>query len=413
MKRFLTVLLLVSMVAHADSASEADLHYSLGVELYKQRRFEEALQHLLASNRLVPNANVAFNIALIYGRLERSTDAFNWYETYLHFEGLDSTRLQKGREAQDALKSKVAIINVTSSPPDVELFVDRTDLGSVGLAPRRLAVAPGTRKIIARTPGFRETTQTLEAKLGEVSELPLVMDPLRGSLAVLSTPAGAFVRREDTGEVLGVTPLTITLPVGSLGLRITIDGYVEQQRVVEIKDKTPTSLSVLLEQAASSVSVLSVTGTPEGARVKLGDRMLGKLPVTEQGLLPGTFLLVVETPTAEPFKKEVLLEAGAATRVEVHLVTEEDLKYRGLRWVGYGAGAAAVIVGAILGIVTLQQHNDFVGNPSRQLYDSVRTLNNSADGLLLGGVITLGLTALFDFVIFKAPQTRGTVNVVR
>jgi len=55
--------LLASTPALADDASEARLQYELGSELYKQKRFTEALERFIASNRLVPNPNVVFNIA--------------------------------------------------------------------------------------------------------------------------------------------------------------------------------------------------------------------------------------------------------------------------------------------------------------------------------------------------------------
>src|SRR3712207_4672043 len=90
----LTTALAVAVPARADDASEARLQYALGSELYKQKRFTEALERFIAANRRVPNPNVVFNIASIYvllGKREasknpkRSTEwyveAVNWTET--------------------------------------------------------------------------------------------------------------------------------------------------------------------------------------------------------------------------------------------------------------------------------------------------------------------------------------------
>ena len=86
-------------VAHADEASEAKLQYELGQEFYKQKRLPEAIDRFIASNRLVPNYNVVFNIASIYAAMakaelkrrqsatadEHFVEAYNWTETYLRF----------------------------------------------------------------------------------------------------------------------------------------------------------------------------------------------------------------------------------------------------------------------------------------------------------------------------------------
>ena len=72
--------------ARADDASEARLQYELGSELYRQKRFTEALERFIASNRLVPNPNVVFNIANIYvllGKRDASKNARRSSEWYV------------------------------------------------------------------------------------------------------------------------------------------------------------------------------------------------------------------------------------------------------------------------------------------------------------------------------------------
>ena len=60
-------------VARADDvADEADLQFKLGAEAYQKGDYKGALEHFLASNRLVANRNVEFNIARTYERC-RST----------------------------------------------------------------------------------------------------------------------------------------------------------------------------------------------------------------------------------------------------------------------------------------------------------------------------------------------------
>jgi tetratricopeptide (TPR) repeat protein len=64
-----------------DVADEAQFHFARGNQLYRQGRFEEALSELYASNRLVPNRNVRFNIARCLEQLKLYDEAFRaWSE---------------------------------------------------------------------------------------------------------------------------------------------------------------------------------------------------------------------------------------------------------------------------------------------------------------------------------------------
>src|ERR1043165_523790 len=72
--------LIASSIAHADGvADEADLQFTMGAESYTKGDFTGALQHFLASNRLVANRNVMFNIARAYEQLGRFPDAYRYY----------------------------------------------------------------------------------------------------------------------------------------------------------------------------------------------------------------------------------------------------------------------------------------------------------------------------------------------
>lgn len=398
--------------ARADTASEAELQYTLGTELYKQRRYQEALQHFIASNRLVPNANVVFNVAIIYGLLKREVDAYNWYETYLHFEGLDVAARTRGERARDALASKVAVLDVTTTPAGAELFIDRLDLGSVGVAPRRVAVVPGARLVLARAPGSSDGQVAVTAEVGAVTPAVVTLAPLEGVLVVESVPAGASVRREDTGETLGTTPLRRSFPVGEVRLLLFLEGHVDQQRVVTLKAGAEARLDVTLVMAASRVAALTVSGGPADARVVLRGKQLGGVPLTVQGLEPGTAALSVEADGHEPFQQALLLEAGGATRVDVQLAPLRQ-PARWLRWVGYGAGAVAVLTGLVLGGLSLSTRDQFFTAPTRERLLSTQRLAGAADGLVVGGVVTAGITLLLDLVIFPAPRTRGTVELAR
>src|ERR1700721_4277044 len=86
---FLLVLGLLgaSSRARADNlADEAQLEFELGADRYRAGDFREALEHFLASNRLVANKNVVFNIARTFEKLGRYADAHRYYTDALEEE---------------------------------------------------------------------------------------------------------------------------------------------------------------------------------------------------------------------------------------------------------------------------------------------------------------------------------------
>src|SRR6185369_17081064 len=92
--RFLHVWLLLCVfsvgtvsTARADGlADEADLQFQIGAEAYKKGDFTTALEHFLASNRLVANRNVMFNIARSYEQLGKFPESYRYYSDALRGE---------------------------------------------------------------------------------------------------------------------------------------------------------------------------------------------------------------------------------------------------------------------------------------------------------------------------------------
>ncbi|HEX7669383.1 MAG TPA: hypothetical protein VF395_07370, partial [Polyangiaceae bacterium] len=80
----LLAFLLVAGASRADDvADEADLQFRIGADRYTAGDYRGALEHFLASNRLVPNRNVVFNVARTYEKLERYPESFRYYTAAL------------------------------------------------------------------------------------------------------------------------------------------------------------------------------------------------------------------------------------------------------------------------------------------------------------------------------------------
>jgi biotin carboxyl carrier protein len=88
----LALVLAASSARANDTADEADLQFELGNTAYRDRNFLAALEHFLASNRLVPNRNVVYNVARAYEQLSRYADAHRYYTQALEGETDASAR---------------------------------------------------------------------------------------------------------------------------------------------------------------------------------------------------------------------------------------------------------------------------------------------------------------------------------
>lgn len=388
--------------ARADDASEAQLNFELGQSYYGQGRYLEALERFLTSYRLVENASVAFNIAQVYVLLDRSLDAYNWFETAIRLEPAPET-VALATTARDGLADDVAVVEITSTPAGAEIFVDRVELGAWGRAPRRVAVEAGARTVILRLDGHHDASVAVTATRGTIVPTALELVPITGTVAVTTSPPGARIVRDDTGEVLGVSPLVVELPVGERRLRAVVTGMVESTATVVVVEGERHEVELRLSHEASTVATLSITGT-EGARITLRGEALGAVPFTRADLEPGIAPLEVSADGLDTFRASLLLEAGSATRVAVELRPPPSWDWPIWRAVLYGGAGLLVASGAVVGGLALAQRDAFYASPSRTALDGIMPLALTSD-VLVGAGIVLGISTLIADLVSSPPSS--------
>jgi outer membrane receptor for ferrienterochelin and colicins len=405
-------LLLGTAPARADEASEAALQFELGSELYRQGRFEEALQRFIASNRLVPNANVVFNVAQTYRYLRRWRDAYNWFETYLVEFELDDRRRARGIAARDGLQRRVAVVEIRVTPPEATLYVTRRDLGAVGRGPRRLAVEAGTVRVLAAAEGYADAEATTTAVRGRVTPVTLTLERLRGVLRVRSEVEDAEVTLAD-GTALGPLPFEGRLDAGRYTVIVSAPQHLPETREVTLEPGATATLQVPLRVDPAQTAILTVDGTPDGARVRLDERELGIVPLSRSGLPPGQARLRVEAPGLEAVERSIALEAGSRTRAAVDLaVPYAESPRRRLRRGLYPAYGGVFAAGIAFGVAAFVTRGNLVDapNPDRATLDALRRLNLTADVLLISSVGLTAITVFLDLLI-QVPRSRMTVRV--
>ena len=135
-----------------DVADEAQFYFERGNQHYRQGRIEDALEAYYTSNRLVPNRNVAFNIARCLEQLKRYDEAFRaWAD--LEVQDPPPAEQATVRAAIDRLRPFLALVQVETRPPGAQIYVNRRDLGSLGQSPKRLALREGKATLILERDG--------------------------------------------------------------------------------------------------------------------------------------------------------------------------------------------------------------------------------------------------------------------
>ncbi len=165
-----------------DTADEADLLFRRGIAAYRERRIEDALADLLASNRLVPNRNVMFNIARCYEQLGSLPSAWRWYAQSATGEPDPDARAQAAA-ALDRITPQVALVDVSTDPPGATVFVERRDLGSRGTTPLTLALPAGPQKLIVALDGHADGEVTATLRNGERTSAAATLTPLAPTIA--------------------------------------------------------------------------------------------------------------------------------------------------------------------------------------------------------------------------------------
>jgi len=250
-----------------DLADEADLQFQLGADRYREGDYLGALEHFLASNRLVPNRNVSFNIARCYEQLKQYPAAFRYYGQALEGENDAQTR-GRVEASLDKITSHVAVLKIVTDPPGATVYIDRRDLGARGQSPRTLGLPPGRYKVIADLLNYESAESAeIEAPVARETVVTLTLVPklegLTGNLVVNADERGALI--EIDGRPRAFTPAIVNLPVGTHAVRISLKGFRAIEQTATVRPNDETKLDFVLTQAEEVTAASRATETVEDA----------------------------------------------------------------------------------------------------------------------------------------------------
>ena len=312
-------LALCAPVARADSiADEADFRFHRAATLYRQGKVEEALSEFLASNRLVRNRNVIFNIARSFEQLGHFNEAYRWYTEILGDEMPEADR----KDLLDALKRlrpSLALLQVQSAPPGATVYVDRKDLGARGQTPVTLALPPAKVTVMVELAGFRPFQQSLTLAQGRTAVVQPTLDRIYGALALEGDPADSEVRLEGETAPLEVSQGRARVVPGSHILTISAPGHAPEQVAVDVPADGTAPVRFKLLPLPPPAGALVVRANLDGALVRVDGKEAGFTPGVIDNVVVGMHRVEVLADGREPITQQVEVRNNERSFVDVKL----------------------------------------------------------------------------------------------
>jgi len=317
----------VAMVSFArpaqadDTADEADLQFQLGAERYEANDFKGALEHFLASNRLVPNKNVLFNIARTYEQLRRGPDAYRYYLLALEGEK-NPAAMKRVSDALARISPTVALLRVETDPPGGTVYLNRKDLGPRGEAPRVLALAEGKYKVIIEKAGYEVAeSDGVQVKIGQETKVELKLKQILGT-AKIEGEVGAQVKVDDENSAVACTvPCLLQVAPGRHTFLILKEGFQTTEITTDIPANEVTPVRARL---ASQTGAVVVSADVRDALITIDDQAVGFTPAV-LNVAVGTHTVRISQQGYRPVVQTIFVTTRKETKVDAQLAFVEEV----------------------------------------------------------------------------------------
>jgi outer membrane receptor protein involved in Fe transport len=302
-------------------ADEADLLFRRAALAYQRGDYEAALERFLASNRLVPNQNVVFNIAYTYERLGRYPEAYRYFMDARESER-DPDQLRRIDAALDVIARHVAVLRVESEPPGATLYLERKDLGAQGSTPRAFGLTPGAHLLLIELSGYypqRIELGSLQAT--EKRSLRVSLRPIVGSVRVEGEPSLVVKKGPEPSATGCSAPCTLELMPGERRLWLSRPGHRSAELPLLVEPERTLTVRPRLEPIQGS---LVLTTDEPAAQVEIDGRTSGFTP-TVVSLPIGAHRVRITHKGYRVVERTVDVSGGSEQTLNVVLTQDEQV----------------------------------------------------------------------------------------
>jgi hypothetical protein len=205
-------------------------------------------------------------------------------------------------------------------------------------------VPPGKHTLKLSKPLHYTVVKEIELEPGILHDLSFELKPNYGSISISSNPKGARIMLNDRQEI-EKTPLTISpLQSGQYNLTLSLLDYRDYTQPITISDGVETKINAQLTPA---FGWLSISSTPTGAQVFLGNREVGTTPLSEFRNHSGDYILSLKKPFYKEYQEMITIEDGKPLVQDVSLLAD----FGRLTVQGFPEGAKIMVDGVSRGKV--------------------------------------------------------------
>ncbi len=205
---------------------------------------------------------------------------------------------------------------VVSEPEGAAIYIDGRDSGKK--TPELLAgLAAGTHRLALRKGVTHGAVTDVEVEAGELKNLTLKLERLKGEVYVKVRPFGSavFLDRKKIGQ----SPVKRKVNTGNRALEVRREGYRKLSRSVRVEFGKTAEVSDRL--VAIPTGTLVVTSRPPGARISIGKRSLGKTPRAVR-LYEGRYTITLRKEGYKPATRTALVRGDRKSTLLAVLVVE-------------------------------------------------------------------------------------------
>jgi Protein kinase domain/PEGA domain len=230
---------------------------------------------------------------------------------------------------------------ISSEPDGANISIE----GRAGTSqtPQTLAsLAPGTYKVTVSKPGYATETRSIEVLSDKRSLLAVKLTPLKATLKVATSPAGAriLIDGKESGKF---SPAEFTLDPAVHRISVLKEGYFEATTEMKLVAGQATSYAPSLKAAgrtdnikvvgsgfkklfgggsSEGLSRIEIKTEPKGAQVVINGNTLPKSTPFEIQLEPGNYEITVQKDGYKPIHKSLTTQPNDKLRIDEQLTQQ-------------------------------------------------------------------------------------------
>lgn len=210
---------------------------------------------------------------------------------------------------------KYGLLKIKSEPNECEIYIDNEFKGK---SPMEINITPGKYKVKLTHEDYEDWEK--EVNIEENKEVLIEANLNKktvikeGTLNVNSTPkANLYI----DGVYKGQTPLTLKLKEGNHKIKISLSGYEDYEKSVNIVANEEQNISITLKKIGSK-SYLKIITKPKGVEVYIDKTLVGLSDGTFE-VKPGKHEIILRLEGYLDYLTEITIKEGETKTLEVTL----------------------------------------------------------------------------------------------